>query len=247
MLRVSDLKAGYKRIQVLQGVSLEVKKEEIITLIGANGAGKTTLMRTICGLLSPMAGVIEYEGEMIHRKPPWARVKKGLILVPEGRSILKRMTVYENLLMGAYARSDHANLGKDLEDVFERFPALSRRKDLSADVLSGGEQQMLAIGRALMARPRLLMMDEPSLGLSPILVEHIFAIIAELHRSGITILLVEQNALKALQVADRGYVIETGMITMADSAQGLLDSETLQEAYLGGEGSDLVNDKHNHA
>ena len=235
MLKVLNLEAGYGRIQVLKGVSLEIEEEEIITLIGANGAGKSTLMKTICGLLSANAGSIEYDGVPIHRKSPSTRVKKGLVLVPEGRRILRRMSVYENLLMGAYARSDRSDVKTDLEEVFNRFPLLAQRRHLSADVLSGGEQQMLAIGRALLSRPRLLMMDEPSLGLSPFLVKQTFSIITDLHRSGITIFLVEQNAQKALQIADRGYVMETGMIVMSDSAQNLLSSKELREAYLGGE------------
>jgi len=237
LLKVLNLEAGYGRIQVLKGVSLEVEEGEIITLIGANGAGKSTLMKTICGVLSANAGSIEYDGIPIRRKSPSARVKKGLVLVPEGRRILRRMTVYENLLMGAYARSDRSGIKRDLEEVFDRFPLLAERRHLSADVLSGGEQQMLAIGRALLSHPRLLMMDEPSLGLSPLLVEETFSIFTDLHQSGITILLVEQNALKALQVADRGYVMETGTIVMADSTEGLLNSKMLRDAYLGGEGN----------
>ena len=234
MLRISDLEAGYGKIKVLKGVSLEIEDGEIITLIGANGAGKTTLLKTICGLISASAGSIEYEGTPMHRKSPSARVKKGLVLVPEGRNILRRMTVYENLLMGAYCRADRAEIKLDIEQVFERFPILAKRMHLSADVLSGGEQQMLAIGRAMLARPKILMMDEPSLGLSPILIKEIFSIISDLHRSGMTILLVEQNALKALQVADRGYVMETGEIVMSDTCEGLLCDEKLCDAYLGG-------------
>lgn len=234
MIRILHLETGYGRIRVLRGVSLEIEKGEIVTLIGANGAGKSTLMKTICGILSPSAGTIEFEGVRIDRKSPTFRVRQGLVLVPEGRCILKRMTVYENLLMGAYARSDQAALKEDLEKVFGLFPVLAQRKTLSANVLSGGEQQMLAIGRALLSRPRLLMLDEPSLGLSPLLVREIFSIISDLHQSGITIFLVEQNAKKALQLADRGYVMETGIIVMSDSAQNLLSSRELQEAYLGG-------------
>lgn len=235
MIKILNLETGYGRIPVLRGVSLEIEKGEIVTLIGANGAGKSTLMKTVCGILSPTAGTIEYEGGRIDRKSPTARVRQGLVLVPEGRCILKRMTVYENLLMGAYARSDQTALKEDLERVFGLFPVLAQRKNLSADVLSGGEQQMLAIGRALLSRPRLLMLDEPSLGLSPLLVKEIFSIISDLHRSGITIFLVEQNAQKALQLADRGYVMEVGKIVMSDDAQNLLSSKELQEAYLGGE------------
>ena len=235
MLKILNLETGYGRIQVLKGISLEIEEGEIISLIGANGAGKSTLMKTVCGVLSPSAGPIQYEGASIHRKSPTARVRQGLVLVPEGRCILQRMTVNENLLMGAYARKDQSAIKGDMEKVFSRFPLLAARKDLSANVLSGGEQQMLAIGRALLAQPRLLMLDEPSLGLSPILVREIFSIITDLHQSGITIFLVEQNALKALEVADRGYVMETGTIVMSDNAQSLLSSEALREAYLGGE------------
>jgi branched-chain amino acid transport system ATP-binding protein len=234
VIRILHLETGYGRIRVLRGVSLEIEKGEIVTLIGANGAGKSTLMKTICGILSPSAGTIEFEGVRIDRKSPTFRVRQGLVLVPEGRCILKRMTVYENLLMGAYARSDQAALKEDLEKVFGLFPVLAQRKTLSANVLSGGEQQMLAIGRALLSRPRLLMLDEPSLGLSPLLVQEIFSIISDLHQLGITIFLVEQNAKKALQLSDRGYVMETGIIVMSDSAQNLLSSRELQEAYLGG-------------
>lgn len=235
MLRISDLEAGYTRIRVLKGVSLEIEPGEIVTLIGANGAGKTALMKTICGLISSSAGVMEFAGKRLNLLPPAARVKLGLVLVPEGRSILKRMTVYENLLMGGYVRPDQATLRIDVENVFTRFPILAERKNLLANVLSGGEQQMLAIGRALLSRPRLLMLDEPSLGLSPLFVKQIFDIISSLHQAGITIFLVEQNALKALQVADRGYVMEIGKIVMADKAQNLMSSKVLREAYLGGE------------
>jgi branched-chain amino acid transport system ATP-binding protein len=233
VLEVLNTEAGYGRIPVLKGVSLEVKSGEIVTLIGGNGAGKSTLLKTICGILSPVRGSILYGGSPIHRKKPSTRVKRGLVLVPEGRRILRRMSVYENLLMGAYARRDKTVIKTDMEEVFNRFPVLRDRRSLPADVLSGGEQQMLAIGRALLARPRLLMMDEPSLGLSPILVNNIFSIIDDLHRSGITILLVEQNALKALRAADRGYVMETGRIVMCDTAECLLKSKSLHEAYLG--------------
>jgi len=235
LIKVLNLETGYGRIQILRGVSLEIQKGEIVTLIGANGAGKSTLMKTICGILLPSAGTIEYEGVRIDRKSPTSRVRQGLVLVPEGRCILKRMTVHENLLMGAYARPDQGALKVDLEKVYSLFANLAERKNLSANVLSGGEQQMLAIGRALLSRPRLLMLDEPSLGLSPILVREIFSIISDLHRSGITIFLVEQNAQKALQLADRGYVMEVGKIVVSDSAQNLLTSKALREAYLGGE------------
>jgi branched-chain amino acid transport system ATP-binding protein len=235
VLVISNLEAGYTRIRVLKGVSLQIESGEIVTLIGANGAGKTALMKTISGLISPSSGSMEFEGKRLNPLSPAARVKLGLVLVPEGRSILKRMTVYENLLMGAYTRPDQNSLPGEIGKIFERFPVLAERKNLLANVLSGGEQQMLAIGRAMLSRPRLLMLDEPSLGLSPLFVKQIFAIIIDLHQSGITIFLVEQNAKKALQVADRGYVMEIGKIVMSDKAQNLLRSEALREAYLGGE------------
>jgi len=235
VLAISNLEAGYTRIRVLKGVSLQIESGEIVTLIGANGAGKTTLMRTISGLISPSSGFMEFEEKRLNPLSPAARVKLGLVLVPEGRSILKRMTVYENLLMGAYTRPDQNSLPGEIGKIFERFSVLAERKNLLANVLSGGEQQMLAIGRAMLSRPRLLMLDEPSLGLSPLFVKEIFDIITGLHQSGITIFLVEQNAQKALQVADRGYVMEIGKIVMADKAQNLLRSEALREAYLGGE------------
>jgi branched-chain amino acid transport system ATP-binding protein len=240
LLKVLNLEASYGRIQVLREVSLEIGTGEIVTLIGANGAGKTTLLKTICGLLIPSAGSIEYEGIRIELKSSAARVRRGLVLVPEGRHILRHMTVYENLLMGAYARSDQSAVKTDIEEVFRRFPLLAERRHLLADVLSGGEQQMMAIGRALLSRPKLLMLDEPSLGLSPILVNEIFSIITDLHKAGITILLVEQNALKALQVAGRGYVVETGRIVMSNSSQNLIKSEALRDAYLGGEGKKVM-------
>jgi branched-chain amino acid transport system ATP-binding protein len=237
LLRVFNLEAGYGRIQVLKGVSLEIKAGEIVTLIGANGAGKTTLMKTIIGLLSPTAGFIEYEGVRLGPKSSAARVKGGLVLVPEGRHILRRMTVYENLLMGTYSRGKDPSIEADLGEIFRRFPVLAERKHLPADVLSGGEQQMLAIGRALLSRPKLLMLDEPSLGLSPLLVRGIFSIITNLHQGGMTIFLVEQNAQKALQVANRGYVMETGTVVTGGYSSELLRSEVLRNAYLGGEGT----------
>ena len=244
MLTISNLEAGYTRIRVLKGVSLQIEAGEIVTLIGANGAGKTALMKTISGLISPSSGSMEFEGKRLNPLPPATRVKLGLILVPEGRSILKRMTVYENLLMGAYTRPDQDSLPAEIGKIFDRFPVLAERRTLLANVLSGGEQQMLAMGRAMLSRPRLLMLDEPSLGLSPLFVREIFAIISSLHESGITIFLVEQNALKALQVADRGYVMEIGKIVMADKAQNLLRSKALREAYLGGEEGSSLSSGH---
>jgi branched-chain amino acid transport system ATP-binding protein len=244
VLTISNLEAGYTRIRVLKGVSLRIEAGEIVTLIGANGAGKTALMKTISGLISPSSGSMEFEGKRLNPLPPATRVKLGLVLVPEGRSILKRMTVYENLLMGAYTRPDQDSLPAEIGKIFDRFPVLAERRTLLANVLSGGEQQMLAIGRAMLSRPRLLMLDEPSLGLSPLFVKEIFAIISGLHESGITIFLVEQNALKALQVADRGYVMEIGKIVMADKAQNLLRSKALREAYLGGEEGSSLSSGH---
>jgi branched-chain amino acid transport system ATP-binding protein len=244
VLTISNLEAGYTRIRVLKGVSLQIEAGEIVTLIGANGAGKTALMKTISGLISPSSGSMEFEGKRLNPLPPATRVKLGLVLVPEGRSILKRMTVYENLLMGAYTRPDQDSLPAEIGKIFDRFPVLAERRTLLANVLSGGEQQMLAIGRAMLSRPRLLMLDEPSLGLSPLFVKEIFAIISGLHESGITIFLVEQNALKALQVADRGYVMEIGKIVMADKAQNLLRSKALREAYLGGEEGSSLSSGH---
>ncbi|MBI3090287.1 MAG: ABC transporter ATP-binding protein [Candidatus Tectomicrobia bacterium] len=234
MLKVEDLRTRYGHIEALRGVSLEVKAGEIVTLIGANGAGKTTLLKTLCGVLSPATGRITYAGERLERRPPAQRVRRGLVLVPEGRMILRRMTVHENLLMGTYARSDLHRVADELEEVYTTFPILRERRRASASVLSGGEQQMLAIGRALMAKPRLLMLDEPSLGLAPLVVKEIFRIIGSLRQQRITILLVEQNALQALKLADRGYVMELGRIVMADTAKELLHSERLGEAYLGG-------------
>jgi branched-chain amino acid transport system ATP-binding protein len=233
MLRIENLEAGYGRIQVLRGVSLVIERREIVTLIGANGAGKSTLMKVICGVVPLTGGGIEFQGADIGSISAAARVKLGLVLVPEGRRVLGRMTVHENLQMGAYARSNQATLGEEIEEIFRLFPILSQRRRLPADVLSGGEQQMLAIGRAILARPRLLMLDEPSLGLSPLLVAEIFSIVAKLHQTGITILLVEQNARKALKVADRGYVMETGRVVLYGTSQELLQSAALHAAYLG--------------
>jgi branched-chain amino acid transport system ATP-binding protein len=197
--------------------------------------GKTTTVRSVMGLTPAMAGSIRFDGAEIRGLPAYRVAKLGIGLVPEGRQVLRRMTVYENLLMGAYGRSDSSAVKEDIKKVFERFPILEERSRMLADVLSGGEQQMLAIGRALLARPKLLMLDEPSLGLSPILVEKIFSIITDLHQAGITIFLIEQNAHKALQVADRGYVMETGKIVMAGDSRELRESESLRDAYLGSE------------
>jgi branched-chain amino acid transport system ATP-binding protein len=234
VLQVSALRSGYGQAEVLKGVSIEVRQGEIVTLIGANGAGKTTLLKTLAGLLPTRGGRVTYDGEPIERLPPPVRVRRGLILVPEGRGILQRMTVRENLQMGAYARPARADVEADLAAVVRRFPVLAERATQPAGTLSGGEQQMLAIGRALMARPRLLMVDEPSLGLAPLLVREIMRILAELRARGITILLVEQNARQALQLADRCYILASGQIVAGGEARAMLASPEVQAAYLRG-------------
>ncbi len=234
MLRVSGIHVGYGAIEALRGVSLEVDQGEVVALIGANGAGKSTLLRTISGILTPSRGDVVFEGRSLRGMAEDKIVRLGIVQVQEGRGILTRMTVLENLEMGAYGRSDKTETRRDMEMVFDRFRLLRDRRKQFGATLSGGEQQMLAIGRALMARPKLLMMDEPSLGLAPLLVREIFRIIMEFKREKRTILLVEQNARKALQCADRGYVIETGTITLTGSGEALLESEEVQAAYLGG-------------
>jgi branched-chain amino acid transport system ATP-binding protein len=234
MLRVTDLQVGYGAIRALKGVGLEVNEGEVVALIGANGAGKTTLLRTVSGLLKPSAGDVAFEGRSIRGLAEDKIVRLGLLQVQEGRGILTRMTVQENLEMGAYGRSDKAGIRQDMELVFEKFPVLLARRRQYGATLSGGEQQMLAIGRALMARPKLLMLDEPSLGLAPMLVNEIFRTMMDFKREGRTILLVEQNARKALQCADRGYVLETGTIVLTGSGEALLKSDEVQTAYLGG-------------
>ena len=232
MLSIQGLRAGYGKIEVLHEVALSIEQGQIVTLIGANGAGKTTLLKTISGLIRPNAGSIDFEGESIARRPPHKIVARGISHVPEGRAILKRMTVLDNLRMGAYVRSD-AEVNRDIDSVFARFPALSERRDQMAGTLSGGEQQMLAIGRALVARPRLLLLDEPALGLAPKVVTRIFLTLRELKQEGKTILLVEQNARQALQVADRGYVMERGRIVLTGSGQELLNTPEVRQTYLG--------------
>jgi branched-chain amino acid transport system ATP-binding protein len=232
MLAVQGLRSGYGKVEVLHDVDLSIERGQIVTLIGANGAGKTTLLKTISGLIRPTAGSIEFEGESMVRRPPHKIVALGLSQVPEGRAILKRMTVMDNLRMGAFTRSDNA-IGADIDAVLQRFPALAERRGQAAATLSGGEQQMLAIGRALVARPRLLLLDEPSLGLAPKFVTRIFLTLRELRQEGKTILLVEQNARQALQVADRGYVMERGRIVLSGSGQELLNTPDVQRTYLG--------------
>ncbi|MDO5328440.1 MAG: ABC transporter ATP-binding protein [Clostridia bacterium] len=232
LLKVNDIHVYYGAIHAIKGISLEVHENEIVTLIGANGAGKSTTLNTISGLLKPRQGTIEMNGSPIQGVSASKMVFRGLALCPEGRRIFQQMTVRENLEMGAYSRPN-TEIEASLEEMFQRFPRLKEREKQIAGTLSGGEQQMLAMARALMSRPKLLMLDEPSMGLAPILVEQIFDIIAELHQSGVTILLVEQNAQMALRVADRAYVMETGLITMQGPAEELLHNDAVQKAYLG--------------
>jgi len=232
MLTIQGLRSGYGKVEVLHDVSLTIERGQIVTLIGANGAGKTTLLKTISGLIRPTSGAIEFEGNSIVRRPPHKIVALGLSQVPEGRAILKRMTVMDNLRMGAFTRHD-SEIDNDIKSVFERFPALAERRVQLAATLSGGEQQMLAIGRALVARPKLLLLDEPSLGLAPKFITRIFLTLRELQKEGKTILLVEQNARQALQVADHAYVMERGRIVLSGSGQELLNNPEVQHTYLG--------------
>jgi branched-chain amino acid transport system ATP-binding protein len=234
VLVLEGVAARYGRVIALDGVSLTVGAGEFVCLIGANGAGKTTTLKTISGLLHPAAGRIVLDGKEIHRLPPQQIIRRGIAHCPEGRRVFPYMTVRENLEMGAYARDDSAEVMIDLERVFAHFPILAERRRQSAGTLSGGEQQMLAIGRALMARPRLLLFDEPSLGLAPTVVETVFGIIAGIQRDGTTVLMVEQNAYLALQLATRAYVMETGRITLQGPARALLDHDLVKRAYLGG-------------
>ena len=235
VLKIENLKVRYGGIEAVRGISFDVKAGEIVTLIGANGAGKSSTLRTISGLVKPSEGTISFDGEDITAKDPTAIVSKGLMMVPEGRRIFPNLTVLENLKIGAYLRKD--NLEKDLEMVFGYFPRLKERSWQEGGTLSGGEQQMLAVGRALMGRPKLLMMDEPSLGLAPIVVQGIFDIIRQINDAGTTVLLIEQNANMALHVADRAYVIENGMIAMEGTGQELLKDEKVRAAYLGSSSS----------
>jgi branched-chain amino acid transport system ATP-binding protein len=232
MLALNGLRSGYGKIAVLHDVSLSIERGQIVTLIGANGAGKTTLLKTISGLVRPTAGTIEFEGKSIARQPAHKIVALGLSQVPEGRAILKRMTVMDNLRMGAFTRHD-SEITADIGKVFERFPVLAERREQMAATLSGGEQQMLAIGRALIARPSLLLLDEPSLGLAPKFITRIFQTLRELRQEGKTILLVEQNARQALQIADRGYVMERGRIVLSGNGGELLSNPEVQRTYLG--------------
>ena len=233
ILKVENINVYYGAIHAIKGVSLHVDEGEVVTLIGANGAGKSTTLQTISGLLRSRTGSVEFCGENISKLPPHKIVERGLAQVPEGRRIFLQMSVQENLEMGAYTRSG-AGVDEDIERVYEQFPRLKERRRQIAGTLSGGEQQMLAIGRALMSRPKLLMLDEPAMGLAPILVEQIFDIIQSLHKSGTTILLVEQNAQMALSVADRAYVMETGVISLSGTGRELAESDQVKKAYLGG-------------
>jgi branched-chain amino acid transport system ATP-binding protein len=233
ILSVDDVHTYYGTIHALKGVSLEVREGEIVTLIGANGAGKSTTLRSINGLNHPREGRIHFQGRDITEEPPHDVVKMGISQSPEGRRLFPRMSVTENLEMGAYQRADRQGMAEDLDRVYSLFPRLAERKSQKAGTLSGGEQQMCAIGRALMARPKLLMLDEPSMGLAPIFVEKIFEIVREINEQGTPILLVEQNALMALETADRGYVMETGTIALADDAKALRENEQVRKTYLG--------------
>jgi branched-chain amino acid transport system ATP-binding protein len=233
LLKVSGLKVAYGGIQAVKGVDFEVREGELVTLIGSNGAGKTTTMKAVTGLLPINEGDIEYLGQSIRGKGAWDMVKQGLAMVPEGRGVFTRMTITENLQMGAHIRTDKADIATDMDKVFTIFPRLKERKDQLAGTMSGGEQQMLAMGRALMSRPKVLLLDEPSMGLSPIMVDKIFEVVREVYAQGVTILLVEQNASRALQIADRGYVMESGVITMSGDAKQMLSDPKVRAAYLG--------------
>ncbi|EET59610.1 ABC transporter, ATP-binding protein [Marvinbryantia formatexigens DSM 14469] len=233
MLEIKDLEVFYGVIQAIKGISFEVNEGEVVALIGANGAGKTTTLQTITGLLSPKKGSILFEGQELTKVPAHKIVSLGMAHVPEGRRVFAQFTVYQNLLMGAYTRKDKNEIEASLAEVYKRFPRLEERKNQTAGTLSGGEQQMLAMGRALMSKPRIILMDEPSMGLSPILVNEIFDIIQSVSASGTTVLLVEQNAKKALSIADRAYVLETGKIVKEGKAETLLNDDSIKKAYLG--------------
>jgi branched-chain amino acid transport system ATP-binding protein len=233
LLKVSSLKVSYGGIQAVKGADFEVREGELVTLIGSNGAGKTTTMKAITGSLAAAGGTIEYLGQNIAGKGSWDLVKQGLAMVPEGRGVFARMTITENLQMGAYIRTDKAEIANDIDKVFGIFPRLKERKDQLAGTMSGGEQQMLAMGRALMSRPKVLLLDEPSMGLSPIMVDKIFEVVRDVYAQGVTVLLVEQNASRALGIANRGYVMESGLITMSGEAKQLLNDPKVRAAYLG--------------
>lgn len=233
MLEIKDIEVYYGMIQAIKGISFEVNEGEVIALIGANGAGKTTILHTITGLLSPKKGSVLFEGKDITKIPAHKIVSLGMAHVPEGRRVFAELTVYENLKMGAYTRKNKLEIEQTLQMVYKRFPRLMERKNQLAGTLSGGEQQMLAMGRALMSHPKIIVMDEPSMGLSPILVNQIFDIIEEVSKSGTTVLLVEQNAKKALAIADRAYVLETGRIVLEGDAKELMNDDSIKKAYLG--------------
>ena len=233
LLKVSGLQVGYGGIQAVKGVDFEVREGELVTLIGSNGAGKTTTMKAITGGLPFTEGDIQYLGKSIKGQGAWDLVNQGLAMVPEGRGVFTRMTILENLAMGAYIRNDKAEIAADVDMVFQTFPRLKERKDQLAGTMSGGEQQMLAMGRALMSRPKVLLLDEPSMGLSPIMVDKIFEVVKDVSSKGVTVLLVEQNASRALGIADRGYVMDSGLITMSGDAKIMLNDPKVREAYLG--------------
>lgn len=233
LLEIENLEVNYGMIKALKGVSFEVNKGEIIALIGANGAGKTTTLHAISGILPSASGKIIYNGQNITKTPAHKIVKLGISQVPEGRRVFSQLSVFENLLMGAYTRKDKSEINEDLEKIYERFPRLEERKNQIAGTLSGGEQQMLAMGRALMSKPEIILLDEPSMGLSPIFVSEIFDIIKALNEGGTTVLLVEQNAKKALSIADRAYVLETGNVVLSGKAESIMNDDTVKKAYLG--------------
>jgi len=233
LLKVTGLKVSYGGIQAVKGVDFEVHEGELVSLIGSNGAGKTTTMKAITGTLPINAGDIEYLGKSIRGQGPWDLVKQGLAMVPEGRGVFTRMTIIENLQMGAYIRNDKDGIAADMEKMFTIFPRLRERKDQLAGTMSGGEQQMLAMGRALMSRPKVLLLDEPSMGLSPIMVDKIFEVVKDVYAQGVTVLLVEQNASRALGIANRGYVMESGIVTMSGAAAEMLTDPRVRAAYLG--------------
>ena len=233
LLSVKGLKVSYGGIKAVKGIDFEVRENELVTLIGSNGAGKTTTMKAITGSLGIEAGDIEYLGKSIQGKGAWDLVREGLVMVPEGRGVFTRMTITENLQMGAYIRKDTAGIANDIECMFELFPRLRERKDQLAGTMSGGEQQMLAMARALMSQPKVLLLDEPSMGLSPIMVDKIFEVVRDVYAQGVTVVLVEQNARRALQIADRGYVMDSGEITMTGLGKDMLDDPKVRAAYLG--------------
>ena len=233
LLKISGLKVSYGGIQAVKGVDFEVREGELVSLIGSNGAGKTTTMKAVTGTLPIVGGDIEYLGQSIKGQGAWELVNKGLVMVPEGRGVFTRMTITENLQMGAYIRNDKAEIAMDIEKMFTIFPRLRERKDQLAGTMSGGEQQMLAMGRALMSRPKVLLLDEPSMGLSPIMVDKIFEVVKDVYAQGVTVLLVEQNASRALGIADRGYVMESGLVTMSGDAKQMLSDPKVRAAYLG--------------